>query len=97
MAELIEMLFGLWTPVGPMKHVLDGGPDPLCKGAILGDRTCPGILMTLCHELCKSSCTDRDTVWVVGSGGLKEPCIRCGPYPREKEELLAQVHLGNGC
>jgi len=24
-AEPIEMLFGVWTPVGPRKHVLDGG------------------------------------------------------------------------
>jgi len=28
MAEPIEMLFGLWTPVGPRNHVLDGGADP---------------------------------------------------------------------
>jgi len=27
MTELIEMLFGLWTWVGPRKHVLDRGPD----------------------------------------------------------------------
>ena len=27
-AELIEMLFGFWTQVGPKKHVSDGGPDP---------------------------------------------------------------------
>ena len=26
-AELIEMPFGLWTPMGPRNHVLDGGPD----------------------------------------------------------------------
>jgi len=25
-AEPIEMLFGIWTRVGPMKHVLDGCP-----------------------------------------------------------------------
>jgi len=25
MAELIEMPFGMWTWVGPWKHVLDGG------------------------------------------------------------------------
>jgi len=24
MAELIEILFGLWTQVGPLKHVLGG-------------------------------------------------------------------------
>jgi len=26
-AEPIEMLFGLWTRVGPRNQVLDGGPD----------------------------------------------------------------------
>ena len=35
MAKPIEMLFGLWTRVGPKNHLLDGGPDPPCKGAIL--------------------------------------------------------------
>jgi len=34
-AELTEMLFGLWTPVGPKNYVLDGGPDPPWKVAIL--------------------------------------------------------------
>jgi len=33
MAELIEMLFGLWTRMGPRNHVLDGGPDfPMERG-----------------------------------------------------------------
>jgi len=35
MAEPIEMPFGLRTRVGPGNHVLDGGPDPPCKGAIV--------------------------------------------------------------
>jgi len=26
-AEPVEMLFGIWTPVGPRKHVLGGGVD----------------------------------------------------------------------
>jgi len=26
MAELIEMLFGLWVRMGPRNHALDGGP-----------------------------------------------------------------------
>ena len=34
-AELIKMLFGLWTRMGPGNHVLDKGPDPPCEGAIL--------------------------------------------------------------
>ena len=40
MAEPIEMLFGLWTLVGPC---IRWGPDPPCKGAIIGERTCPGM------------------------------------------------------
>jgi len=37
MAELIEMLFGLKTLVGPGNHVLDGGPDfPMGRGNFLG-------------------------------------------------------------
>jgi len=42
MAEPIEMLFGLRTRVGPVNHVLDGGPDPPWEGAILrGERGVP--------------------------------------------------------
>ena len=36
-AELIEMSFGLWTPVGPRKHVLDGDRDPF---HLMGRGTC---------------------------------------------------------
>jgi len=31
LAEPIKMLFGLWTQMGPNKHVLDGSPHPPCK------------------------------------------------------------------
>jgi len=34
-AELIGILFGLWTRVGQKNHVLGGGQDPLCKETIL--------------------------------------------------------------
>jgi len=34
-AEPIEVLCGLWTWVGPTRHLLDGGPDPLCEGAVI--------------------------------------------------------------
>ena len=38
-AELIEMLFGLRTQVGPRNHVLDGGPDPpMERGNLEGER-----------------------------------------------------------
>jgi len=36
MAELFEMLFGLWTRVGPRNHVLDGGPDSAYGGNFEG-------------------------------------------------------------
>jgi len=32
MTEPIEMLFVMWTWVGPRNHVLDGGPDPPWEG-----------------------------------------------------------------
>jgi len=35
-AKPIEMPFGLWTRVGPSKHVLDGGPDPHANGNFEG-------------------------------------------------------------
>jgi len=31
-AEPIEMPFGTLRAVGPMKHVLEGGPDPHAQG-----------------------------------------------------------------
>ena len=37
MAELIEMPFGLWTRVGPIKHLLDGAQIPHAKGQLLGE------------------------------------------------------------
>ena len=40
-AEPIETSFWLWTRVGPKNHVLDVGPDPPCKGAILRRRDGP--------------------------------------------------------
>jgi len=49
-AEPIKMPFGLWNPVGPRKHVLDGAQIPHAKGQLLGERT---YLTTLFRELCK--------------------------------------------
>jgi len=34
-AKPIEILFGMWTLVGPRKHVLDGVLMPASEGAIL--------------------------------------------------------------
>jgi len=41
MAELILMPFGLRTQVGPVNHVLDGGPDPHGKGQFCGGKGRP--------------------------------------------------------
>ena len=43
MAELIELLFGLWARMGPRKHVLDGTQIPHVKGQLLGERTCSSM------------------------------------------------------
>ena len=40
-AESIEIPFGLWTPMGQGKHVIDRGPDPHAMGQFLGNRICP--------------------------------------------------------
>jgi len=80
MAEMIEMPFKLWTWEGQSKHVLDGGGSKSpCKGVIFSwkghDHACS---TTLCHELCKNGWTDRNPVWVVGSGGSKYACVTWG-------------------
>jgi len=41
MAEPIEMLFGMWTWVGPRNYVLDGSPDPHGNGNFEGRRGGP--------------------------------------------------------
>jgi len=38
-AEAIDMLLAVWTGLGPMKHILDKGPNLQRKGAILGEGT----------------------------------------------------------
>ena len=43
MAEPVKIAFGLWTRVGPRKHMVDGGLDLPCEGAILGKRTRRGV------------------------------------------------------
>jgi len=47
-AELIVVLFGIWTRVDPWNHVLDEGPDPLMgRGNFEGEKqpawTCPAV------------------------------------------------------
>jgi len=74
MAEPIEMPFALWTRMGPRKHVLDGGPDTPVKGHVLSKMTCQACPMTLLWAVQKQLNQSR-CIWVVGSSGLKEPCI----------------------
>jgi len=39
-AELIEMPFGMWTRVGPRKHVLDGGAHCIYLAYTIGPSAC---------------------------------------------------------
>jgi len=41
-AEPIEIMSQLWTRVRPSKHLLDGGPDPPCEGAVLRGKNMHG-------------------------------------------------------
>jgi len=43
-AEPLEMLFRLWTCVGPRKHVLNGCPDNPCEWVSFRGRTSPDML-----------------------------------------------------
>jgi len=63
-AELIEMLFGLWTWVGPRKHALDWAQIPHAKGQLLRERTSRACQQH-CRELCKNGWTNWFAVWFV--------------------------------
>jgi len=72
-AELIEMLFGLWTRVGPRKQCFIGGAEPHAKGQFLLERTFPGMRddtlsrveqKTLHRLRCRSDCV---LWWAKGS------------------------------
>ena len=60
MAEPIEMLFGMWTLVGPGNHVLDGCPDrPMTMGNVRGKNLhAVHLLVCLCFRHCvqRKSC-----------------------------------------
>ena len=45
-AEPTEMLFGKWTPVGPINHMLHGGPDPVNRIGILTAKDIPDMSNT---------------------------------------------------
>jgi len=54
MAEPIVMPFGLWTRVGPMKHVVDGVQIPHAKEQFLEKEHVLACTMTLFSEPWKS-------------------------------------------
>ena len=58
--EPIEMLFVLWTCVGPGNHAVDGGPEPPMGRANFRwghDRICHDLL----HLICKGAAT---SIWL---------------------------------
>ena len=76
-AKPIEIPFVLRTPVGPVNHVLDEGPDPPQEGAILGERTVHWkVYRDFCRELCENGWISWFAVWIVDSGGPKEAQIQ---------------------
>ena len=48
-AEPIKMPFGLWTSVGPRKHVLDGAQILRVNRQLLGKGRARACAMTLCR------------------------------------------------
>jgi len=104
-----------WTDMRCRLDAESGGPkepgikwgfrSPHGKGLFWGGRTCPTCLMTLWRELCKNGWTDRDTIWVMDSGGPKETCIRWGCRSTCKGAILrvndvaghAQWHSAMSC
>jgi len=58
MAEPIKMTFGMWTPVDARNHVLDGGPDPQMRRAIL--RAKRGRTRT-CLDMCGGRYIQNDS------------------------------------
>jgi len=75
-AEPIKMPFGLRTLVGPENHVLDGGPDPLWQGTILGGRAAIVSIWTFCRELCKNGWMGRFAAYTVDWGWPKEAQVQ---------------------
>ena len=66
MAELIELLFGVWTQVASRKHILDGGPDSrqvrgsFLLGNVTADYKVYGHSGIRCTEM-----TDQIDMWFV--------------------------------
>ena len=61
-AEPIKMLFGMWTWVGPRKHVLDEGAYWRSLANVIEPSMCSGdvaicqITLTASYYLCRAEC-----------------------------------------
>jgi len=80
MAEPIKMPFGLRARVGPVNHVLDGGPDPPMGRGNFGGKGAAHCKVQGCSAVNPAkqlnrlrSCVDFD--------GPDEACIRWSPDP----------------
>ena len=80
-AEPIQMLFGLWTRVGPRKHVLYGAHIPPCEEAVISGKDMPGharrhsavswakwLNRSICHLGCGLGCAEGSTSSIVFAG-----------------------------
>jgi len=86
----IEMPFGLRTWVGPRNHVLDWGPDPPCKGAILRGK---GSLIVKCRDSLRSSVQKQlnRSRGSLGCGLGWESCVTLGgPDPPWEGTILGE-------
>jgi len=70
MAELIEMPFGIWTPVGPRNHISHGVQIPMRRGNFQGEGHARRHSAMGCVQTDKPY---RHAVWLMGLGGIKEP------------------------
>jgi len=74
-----------------MSLVAKGSPISAVAERLLRVKDMPDHARRHCRELCKNGWTNRDVIWVVGSGELKEPRIRWGSrYPYAEEQLLLE-------
>jgi len=94
-AELIEILFGMWTRVGrrnPRRR------SPVRRGNFEGKSGCTlWSVWTHCHELCTNVWTDQDAVWYVDLGGSKEACIRWRVTLAPPDEYDWTIHVRQWC
>ena len=80
-------------PIGRRNHVLDGGPDPPCKGVIIRGKDVRRHAWWLGCELYKNGWTSRFAIWVVDSGWPKEAHVKsylsdCANVPSWESTLV---------